>query len=450
MKRLIWLALVVFAVTASALSVTAPASADGIEVLTSSAQNSFPNGLQFQVYTVSNSDITNVRLRYRIIPDGVTTFVKAQCNTGTQVNCSLTVGNVGGTYIVPGAEVIYAWEIEDAGGQMFTSPDQSVTYEDKRFTWQQISSGNLTVNFYQGTADSNQTVLTTSRDTIDRMSKLLNTQIDFQVKVWVYASASDMQPAIASRRGQGPNTSISTLGEVSASDTALVSRDTDFINLVRHELTHIVTERATRDHAAGIPVWVNEGLSIYAQSALLPDESVALDLAIKRDAVLPINGLSVSARGTAGVVSLFYGQSGSIIGYMIKTYGEEKFAAFVAGMKSDTLDGSLKKTYNLDVLGLENEWRQSVGLKPVTISATPSANSNERALPTLVPFGSNPSAPVTTATPADDSSTADATSDDSGGASSLLPIVGGIAVVVVLAGGAAFYLMRRKGSTPAG
>jgi hypothetical protein len=84
---------------------------------------------------------------------------------------------------------------------------------------------------------------------------------------------------------------------------------------------------------------------------------------------------------------LFYAQSGSIVAFMVDVLGEDKFADFIAAMKSDTTEGALMTVYGLDLLGLENAWRDAVGLPEVDLSAppTPSGQSNQSADPTATP-----------------------------------------------------------------
>ena len=339
-----------------------PASAD-IEIRSQSAQNQFPDGIRFSLFMASDAEITQVRLRFRIFPDGVNASIAPSCTGGT--SCTIVVGSSQESYMVPGAQVIYYWELSDSSGASISTDPQTVIYEDTRFEWEQLTQGDLTVNYYFGDAASNQTVLDVAAETIDRFSKLERTTVDFPVKIWVYKTSAEMAPAVASRIGNGPNTSVRTLGEVAASDTALVSRDSDFLNIVRHELTHIVTGAATRNYLADIPVWLNEGLSTYAQHDLLPSESQALDLAIQRDAVLPITSLGSAARGNGNQVSIFYAESGSIVGYMIDVLGEDKFGDFLQALANDTLDGALEAVYGFDTLGLENAWRTAVGLPEV-------------------------------------------------------------------------------------
>jgi len=431
--------LVVFAlVAASGLPSGAPTVSAEIEIRSQAAQNEFPDGIRFSLFMISDAEITEVRLRYRILPGGVNASVIPNCTGGT--SCNVLVGSTRDSYMVPGAQVVYSWELSDSSGAQLTTEDQTVTYEDTRFDWLELSEGNLTIYYYFGDEASQRSMLSVAQETIERFEQLERTMIDFPVKVWVYRTAADMAPAVASRRGAGPNNSVRTLGEVGADDTALVSRDTDFLNIVRHELAHVVTNYATEHHLADLPAWISEGLSSYAQNDLLPSEAAALDLAIRRNAVLPITSLGVAARGSAGDVSIFYAQSGSIVTFMVDVLGEERFGDFLDALAFDTVDGALMEVYGFDVLGLENEWRKAVGLPEVETGSSSSSGSEPR--PTLVPFGA--SAPQDTPEAGDPVPSTTGQDEGDGSSTDVLPILISVLVLFVLGAGAV-YLRQTRG-----
>ena len=122
------------------------------------------------------------------------------------------------------------------------------------------------------------------------------TSIDFPVKVFLYRTANEMQPAIVPGGGRG----VQILGEVVYSDTAMVSADVDTLDITRHEIAHIVTRQAT-DGPFGVPGWLNEGISVYAQQDPLSGHQAALDAAIRNDRVLTMPELQSSATGMAGL-----------------------------------------------------------------------------------------------------------------------------------------------------
>ena len=127
---------------------TAPArrlSAAGIEVRSQTSQNRFPEGVQFNIFLASDGAITSARVRARVLPDRPTTFIRGTCTAGTSASCNATLGNSASSYLVPGAEILYVWEIEDAAGNKLETPEASATYEDDRFQWQPVTDGNITV-----------------------------------------------------------------------------------------------------------------------------------------------------------------------------------------------------------------------------------------------------------------------------------------------------------------
>jgi hypothetical protein len=446
-KSLVSIFLLIAVIAAGQLSLPArPAAAADVEVITDSTTNQFPNGIRFDFYFSSDQPVSDVRLRFHILPDGVPATVQPQCTEGRVMNCQAVVGNVGQTYMVPGAEVVYSWTVTDDSGGRFQTDEKSVFYEDSRFQWEELTEGNLTLHYYFGDEATQRSVLQLAQDTIDRFSKIEDTTLDFPVKIWVYKTAEDMQPAVASRRGQGDDDSIQTLGEVGASDTALVSTDTDYLDIVRHELTHVVTGAATRDHLVEIPVWLNEGLSTYAQNQLLPNESNALANAIRSNGVFPITSLGVSTRSTGNAVSLFYAQSGSIVGFMIDKLGEDKFAQFIHALKDDTVDGALQNVYGFDLLGLENQWRAAVGLpEGGAATPTPSAAPSQTAGPTATPRTAQSQNNNDRNNGDSPRANSNASSDGAGISAVVIVLVALIAAFVILLGAAGFFMFRGHG-----
>jgi hypothetical protein len=66
----------------------------------------------------------------------------------------------------------------------------------------------------------------------------------------------------------------------------------------------------------------------------------------------------------------FYGQSWALVSYLIEEYGEEAFGELFAAYRDGTTDdAAFEAVYGFDLNGLEDEWRQSVGLEPVNREA---------------------------------------------------------------------------------
>ncbi len=337
------------------------------------ATNAFPAGAVFSIFARIPEPPKEVRLRYSIAPDGTEAMRVAECSGMNPIGCRATVGDTLDTFMIPGAEVTFSWEFTLPDGTRLTTDPQRFVYEDTRFEWNTESAGNVTVYYYGSNRDLARRALAAAEETLDRLGGMLGVRVAFPVKVFLYEDASTMRPAILSN----PRAGVVTLGEVYFSDTAMVAADVAPEDVTRHEVAHIVIREATRG-PFGVPAWLNEGTAVWAQEEPLGGELDALDAAIARDRVLPLQVLSSSsAAGNPDTVSLFYGQSYSVVNYLITTYGEEKFRQLFAVFKEGaTTDKALRTVYGLGVRELENAWRASLGLPPraipsPTVEATP-------------------------------------------------------------------------------
>jgi hypothetical protein len=165
-----------------------------------------------------------------------------------------------------------------------------------------------------------------------------------------------------------------TLGEVSLAfpDTAMLSADNAPEDIARHEVTHIVVRQAV-PAPYSVPDWLNEGLAVYSQSEPLSFHRNAIESAIESGRVLSLRSMSTaSVGGTAERSSLFYGQSWSVVTFLIETYGEAQFADLFAAFRTGATTGeALEQVYGFNQDGLENAWRESVGLPPRQAVTTP-------------------------------------------------------------------------------
>jgi hypothetical protein len=351
----------------------APARAQqGIVVQSDAAQNEFPTGVTFSVAFTAPAATDEVRLHYEVAPDGTGATAIAQCSGTTTVSCAYTLTSGRGIYVIPGANITYSWEIRTTDGRSLQTPDRLYVHEDTRFAFRTLQRDNITLYYHAGGEAQAQQVLDAAAETLQRIGALEQTQVTFPVKVFLYQTADEMQPAIApvTRPGSG----VQILGEVVYSDTAMVSADVVPLDITRHEVAHIVTEQATKG-PFGIASWMNEGISVYAQQRPLESHEQALEAAIRSDRVLSFAEMSGSSAGqTAQTVGLFYGEAGSIIKYLIDTYGDARFAQLLKVFRDGSRpDDAYQAVYGISQLELKNGWRASVGLEPRAPSATPTA-----------------------------------------------------------------------------
>lgn len=363
MKRLLVLLGLALLLLGTVASPTASAQG-GIEVTATDVVNKFPEEVVFRLSAHSEATIEEVTLHYQILPDGVMAYGRPDFTPAerVQVDFHLEGNDPPRSYLAPGAQIDYFWEVEDGAGNKVTTEPATFVYDDIRFAWESISEGNVSVYWYSGSRSSAESSLEVARDTLDKMSALLGGTVDYPVKVWIYDSYEDMLPALV-RRSEAHAQRVVVLGERVSSDTVLLQGE-GADDTLRHELTHIVTHVAGEGPYGGLPTWLDEGTAMYAQSEPGEGYTSALERAVERDSLFSIRSMTAPT-GDPSKVGLFYGQAWSVVNFLIETYGPAKFAELYATFKEgSTVDKALLKVYGFDQDGLEDAWRASLDLPP--------------------------------------------------------------------------------------
>lgn len=361
-----------------------PASAAPVVAVSSEeVSNNFPGGIEWRISFDSGGAEVQGALRYKFEPFGITSTAQTECGPD---GCTAVLEYPGDLYIPPYTRITYFWELEDGNLESETPADpvltqeQQFVYVDNRFEWQTLSEDPVELHYYGNDESEMRELLEASEGTVEYWADLFGVEIDFPVNVVVYDDLGDLQGALPLDTAAGEN-GIVTCGQQSASDIVVVAFDGCSIpseDILRHELTHLVVEEALRGPFGDIPLWINEGAGVYSQESPGSYEA-AVNAAIRRDELMSIRRIS-SAPGDPDLVLQFYGQSWALVTYLIEEYGEEAFGELFAQYRSGTTDdAAFEEVYGFDLNGLEDEWRQSVGLEPVNRDAPAAEESGENA-----------------------------------------------------------------------
>jgi hypothetical protein len=180
------LALLLAAVTLASTLWPAPGEGQqGIDVISQEARNEFPEGILFKLDFESEEPVKEVRFRYAIVPDGARAYGVPDCAGVTTVQCTFDLESTVTNFLIPGVEITYFWEVKDhAGNTVETEPGRHM-YEDDRFQWETLSEDGLTVWSYDASESDARSLLNVGRETLERMSAFLGTEVDFPVKVFL-------------------------------------------------------------------------------------------------------------------------------------------------------------------------------------------------------------------------------------------------------------------------
>lgn len=344
--------------------------------LNSSVQISFPNTMTFSIKAQSDVNVTTLRLHYIVHRQNFASVVSegwAQFTPAASVN-SQWVWDMRKSSLPPGAQVEYWWTAADAGGKTGETSHATVTFNDDRFNWQSITTAPITIMWHSGNHAFASALMTAAQQGLQRIESDVGAVPTGNALIWIYSSAQELQGAqLFAPQWEGGVTfegfDIIAVG-VPTSQLSYGQR------AVPHELTHwIVGQLTFNKYGAGLPVWLDEGLATYGEGTVAPEYKSALQGAISNNQLISVRSLSSPFSVDAAQAYISYGESDSIVTYMIQTYGKDKMRQLLGVFQQGSgYDDALKQVYGFDRDGLDKLWRQSLGIK------TAAAQEDEMAL----------------------------------------------------------------------
>ncbi|HLX39378.1 MAG TPA: peptidase MA family metallohydrolase [Ktedonobacteraceae bacterium] len=359
--RLVLLPLCVLYLVPTTFSATVHAATHTIQVSSQTDSVAFPKAIDFRlsavdtgsnivqaVISIASDDPTNS------IPNASHNVIFRQAK---MIAIDYRDDISGNNFITPGTPMQYYWILQDSAGNTYTGATQHFMLLDSRFSWQHMTQGQVTVNWYNRPQSFDQTLLADASGDITRIGGVLGGGLLHPINLWVYETPDDFHGALSPTSYEWvggiafPSLSEAFISVAGPSDTTLI-RD------MPHELTHLVFHQLT---AQGIlaPTWFDEGLAVYNQQYHEPEMTARLDEALASHTLLRLSNISFNFPADADSAYLAYAQSWNLISYMYNTFGQPKMARLIQLMNNANSDFSddMTKAIGEDTLHLENQWR---------------------------------------------------------------------------------------------
>jgi hypothetical protein len=346
-------------------------AADGITIASSDAVPDFPDYLTFELDAHSGSRITDVRLHFTVERDSFVDVVceqKLDFNPSSSVSLEYTWDMRYSGGLPTGTTVNYWWSITDSSGGSLVSEEQQVVFADTRFDWEKIQSGNLSLYWYSGDSSLAQTLLNTAQQGLDDLEDSTGARLSRPVSIYIYANSSDMKGGMLFAQdwtGGAAYTSYSTIViGINASNLEWGKR------AMVHELAHMVNYQMTSNPYSDIPVWLDEGLAMYAEGPLEDIFEITLIAALAQNTQFTVRSISSPFSTEAALTYLEYAQSYSVVDFLISEYGRDRMTELLKNYRSgNTYDGALMQVYGFDMDELYELWLEFATAKYLAVQA---------------------------------------------------------------------------------
>lgn len=347
--RAVFLALtgvfLIFMLSASSLS----AAGGDIEVVSTGEEVSFPGNVDLSVTAEGDADIVEVRLFYRTVGSQVWAYAYPDFVPANRVTASLNLTGEVSTYLPPGTEVEYYYEITDAQGNVLRTEPTVVEYEDTRFDWEEVKVGPLTLRYYDQSDLRVRGVVRSLEADLARLQRVLQLEQADEIKGVIYSRRSHTLDAF-------PQQSRTTTEQQTFQGFAFPEQNL-FLGLgmdrglIVHESAHLLLGQALSDRRLTTPAWFDEGFASYMDPSVKIFSGGSLN-----DRTNPLRAMN-TVTGTPHSIGTFYQKSLSVVAFMVDEFGEASFQQFIAQLGNDApVDAALTSVYGLDVDGLDARW----------------------------------------------------------------------------------------------
>jgi hypothetical protein len=339
----------------------AAANGGSVTVTGSTAVMDFPLSLNFAARISSSSNITDVRLRYKVAEmsfASVTSeaFMKIAPSTSVKAAYTLDMRKVGG--LPPGTSLDYWWLVKDAGGAVMESQQQTYQVQDNRYHWQNLSAGKISLFWYEGDTDFSRALMATAQQALVDLARNTGASPDKVIAIYIYNGARDLQGSMIYPNEWTGGVAFTSYNVVAIGITP--GNLTWGQGAMVHELTHIVTNQVTFNPYSGLPVWLNEGLSMYAEGPLTSQFTDPLTKAQSTGTLISVRSLCSPFSADSAKANLSYAESFSLVDFLVKAYGPSKMQALLGTFQQgSTYDGAFQAVYGFDIDGLEKAWEAS-------------------------------------------------------------------------------------------
>ncbi|MDD4923340.1 MAG: peptidase MA family metallohydrolase [Dehalococcoidales bacterium] len=359
---LVLLALMLMTISYSSLQVDS--SSDTAVKLIPSITTSFPDSIDFSLDIETDILILDIRLHYVVeresfsdVTQEITVGVPMPFQYEMSVYWTWDMRTTGS--LPSGTVVRYWWTAADIDNNLYRTEPASFSFDDDNYDWHNLNHNNVTLYRYYGDEGFAADLMQTCQDTLVRLGEDTGAYPESPIRIYIYSSSSALRNAMVFAKQWTGGVAYPAYGVIAIG----ISRS----NLewgkraLAHEIAHLVTHQMTSNPYNSIPVWLNEGISMYAEGELEKAYENYLKEAVVRGSLISVQSLCSPFSAYSDISYLSYAQSYSIVAFLIERYGQQKMHRLLMVFKDgSTYDNALLEVYGFDLAGLNSLWQDYI------------------------------------------------------------------------------------------
>ena len=169
-----------------------------IKIMDQTWDAEFRDHITFTLNAASEAEIVEVDLYYQVVGQVATSRNEADFTPGASIEAEFEIDQTKPeNYLPPGTELNYWWKVVDANGNELKTEKETLLYLDDRYDWQNLQNERLSLYWYEGDDSFGQELFDRANEALDTLELDMGIAVENAVKIFIYASHSDLLRAIS-------------------------------------------------------------------------------------------------------------------------------------------------------------------------------------------------------------------------------------------------------------
>ncbi len=369
-SRVRWASLLLLVNLAIQLPIQPSAVAqDGpVTVLSSTATADFPDSIAFDLEATVDGDVTTVDLVYQMAALETMQLLPGSFEqNGDQLTVTATA-EMEIAFVPVGIDLTYHWVIA-IDDETIETEVAVVTWLDDRFDWERRDAPGVEVFGYETSDDFLDLIVETAAEAVVTLTDLYQPSSVLPIRIWVYETGEDYAGTQAANSQEwSAGSAYPDLQVIHA--VIPDGSESEVLRIIPHEVSHQILYMATRNPYNSPATWIDEGLAVLAQTGGKDYYDEVVQNAFEDGALLTMQGLVSVFPFNPSEARLAYGQSYSMMSFVIENFGQESILSIInAYADGNSHDDVLQIALNMSLDELEAAWLQSLGSAELPVAA---------------------------------------------------------------------------------
>jgi hypothetical protein len=335
-----------------------PAARAGAVTITHQSETiAFPAGIDFTLAGNSDFTVTRIELFCRVAAQQTEHLALVPMPVpGKSIRLTYRL-DLQANFMPAGIDLSCFWRFHGERQQQADSARWTVRWYDNRYDWSSIQTQDATIHYHGISSAFAQNIATSTQTSIDSLQTLYGLAKVAPIQVWIYPNTTDF----AGARQQNSREAVAGLSYPEFALTTAIIPDGNAQELGRvmpHEVSHQILYQATHNPWNAPPVWLDEGLAEYAQTAGTDGFLQSVQTAAQSGQLLGLAGLTLSFPFAPDTAYLAYAESFSAVSYIAQTYGEAGLTRLVRELATGVpYDTAFQRALGRTMEELEANWR---------------------------------------------------------------------------------------------